>query len=330
MWSEAAAELGGKCTTLGPDFAEIEIDGARTYVMHNVCAIDDPVTLAVLHDKPLTHQILESAGLPTPQHRVFSLGQMGPAEEFLQEIGGDCVVKPSGGTGGGRGVTTGIRTPWQLARAAAAAAIYHDQLLIERQIDGTNYRLLYLDGELIDSFARRPPTVEGDGKSSISRLVHLHNDNRLRHGAGVSQVLLSVDLDMRRTLEKQGFSLRSVPAAGTQIILKTVINENAGADNSTATHLFCRSIIDDGKRTVEALRARFAGIDLVSRDPSVPLAENGGVILEVNGTPNLYYHYHKSDGAFPAAVHVLRRLLLDSSGISRNMSWLDFTLDSTV
>ena len=32
--------------------------------------------------------------------------------------------------------------------------------------------------------------------------------------------------------------------------------------------------------------------------------------LEVNGTPNLYFHYHKSDGCFPVAVHLLRRLLL--------------------
>ncbi len=44
--------------------------------------------------------------------------------------------------------------------------------------------------------------------------------------------------------------------------------------------------------------------------PRHPPAEAGGIILEVNGTPNLYFHYHKHDGCFPSAVHALTRLLL--------------------
>jgi hypothetical protein len=119
---------------------------------------------------------------------------------------------------------------------------------------------------------------------------------------------------MRRTLAKQGLSLRSVPAAGAAVTLKTAVNENCGADNSTATPLLCRSVVDDGRRAALALGARFVGIDLVTPDPGAPLAECGGVILEVNGTPNLYYHYHKQDGAFPAAVPVLRRLLGAADG----------------
>ena len=144
---------------------------------------------------------------------------------------------------------------------------------------------------------------------SLSRLVDRANDERLKHGSGISQVLLTVDLDMRRTLANQGLSLRSVPSAGTTVTLKTVVNENSGADNTTATSQLCRSIIEDGAKAVRALRVRFAGIDIVTRDPGVPLAESGGVILEVNGTPNLYYHYQKHDGRFPVAVHLLRRLL---------------------
>ena len=125
----------------------------------------------------------------------------------------------------------------------------------------------------------------------------------------MSQALLTVDMDMRRTLARQGLSLRSVPAEGTTVTLKTAVNENAGADNSTVTHLLCRSVVEDGARAVRALGVRFAGIDLITPDPGRPLAEAGGVILEVNGTPNLYFHYHKRDASFPVAVHALRRLL---------------------
>lgn len=319
-WREAAEQLGATWTLLAPSIGEIDRGGVRTRVIGNVSAIDDPVTLDVLHDKPLTHRILTAEGLAVPRHARFSLGDMAPAVEFLRATcaagGGDCVVKPAGGTGGGRGVTTGVRTRSHLARAAAAAAVYGDDLMIEQQIAGDNYRLLYLDGELIDAFVRRLPAVVGDGQSSVARLIHEANEERLRHGAGLSQVLLTVDLDVRRTLAKQGLSLRSVPAAGRSVTLKTVVNENCGADNSTATGVLCRSIVEDGARAVRTLRARFAGIDIVTPDPTVPLAESGGVILEVNGTPNLYYHYNKRDGSFPAAVHLLRRVLGDGGGPS--------------
>ena len=308
-WCEAAHELGATWTSLGSDISEINLGGHRTRVFHNVSAIDDPVTLAVLHDKPLTHRLLTAQGLRVPRHQTFSLDTIGSALEFMAAGKCQCVVKPAGGTGGGRGVTTGIGKPSDLARAAAAAAVYSDELLIEEQIEGENYRLLYLDGQLIDSFVRGRPAVVGDGTSTIAGLVRQANDQRLRTAAGVSQVLLTIDLDMHRTLAGQGYSLSSVPPAGTKLWLKTVINENSGADNITATHLLCPSVVEDGARAVRALGVRFAGIDLVTRDPGVPLAESGGVILEVNGTPNLYYHYKKKDGVFPVAVHLLKRLL---------------------
>ncbi len=308
-WREAAEELGGTWTQLVAGIAEIEIQGRKTRVDGSVSEVDSPVTLAVLHDKPLTHRLLAEQGLAVPRHACFTLKNIRPAIEFLNSSRGNCVVKPSGGTGGGRGVTTGIRRHSHLARASAIAAVYADDLMIEEQIAGDNYRLLYLDGELIDSFVRRLPTVIADGRSTIARLVDLANDERLKHGSGISQVLLTVDLDMRRTLANEGLSLRSVPAAGTTITLKTVVNENSGMDNTTATQYLCNSIIEDGAKAVRALRVRFAGIDIVTRNPSVPLVESGGVILEVNGTPNLYYHYQKHDGGFPVAVHLLRRLL---------------------
>jgi cyanophycin synthetase len=249
MWAEAAGEIGATCVPLTTGMSEIRLDGVRTRVFENVSAIDDPVTLAVLHDKPLTSRILRAEGIRVPEHVSFGLGDLAPAVEFLESRAGDCVVKPAGGTGGGRGVTTGIRCRSHLARAAAAAAVYADDLLIEEQLAGDNYRMLYLDGELIDAYVRRFPSVVGDGRSPVRRLVDGANDERVRSGGDVSQVLLTIDLDMQRTLARQGLSLRSVPPAGTPVTLKTVVNENAGADNRTATHLLCPSIVADGGRS---------------------------------------------------------------------------------
>lgn len=317
-WREAAARLGATYEPLGGGIAEIALGGARTRVIENTCPLDDPVTVAIAGDKALTYRLLAGQGLPIPRYARFTLEEIGRAADFLGASRRDCVVKPASGTGGGRGVTTGIRRRSHLARAAAAAAVYADDLLIEEQVEGDNYRLIYLDGVLLDAFVRKPPTALADGRSTVARLVRRANEERLRHGSGLSQALLTVDLDMRRTLAtKHGLSLRSIPAKGTIVSLKTVVNENCGADNVSAAHLLCDSVIADGARAAHALGVRLAGVDIITRDPGAPLAEAGGVVLEVNTTPNYYFHYHKRDGAFPVAVAVLERLLGDDPGPGR-------------
>lgn len=308
MWREAAQSLGATFAPIGCQISEIRLNGLRTRVLEYTTEIDSSITCALLHEKPLVHEILKRHDLPVPNYASFCLKDIAPALVFMRSRFHDCVVKPAHG-GMGRGVTTGIRSLRHLARAAAVASAYCDELLIEEQIRGDNYRLLYLDGQLIDAFVRWPPSVTGDGRSTVAALVRAVNQQRLQERAGLSQVLIPIDLDMRRTLAKQGLWLGAVPARERQVILKTVVNDNGGMDNASAMHLLDRSIVVAGQRAVEALKVRFAGIDIITTNPAVPLAESGGVILEVNGTPGMYYHYHKRDGAFPAALHVLRKLL---------------------
>ena len=157
------------------------------------------------------------------------------------------MVKPASGTGGGQGVTTGVRTPRQLARAAVLAAQAGGDMLLEEQIPGDNYRLLYLDGVLLDAIQRRPPAVVGDGRSSVRPLVEKANAERLRRGSAISQVLISMDMDMRHTLAAQGLALSSVPEAGAVVPVKTVISQNIAADNLTVTDRLCPSLVADGR-----------------------------------------------------------------------------------
>jgi cyanophycin synthetase len=308
VWREAAQDLGASIEALGLGTFEIRLGDQRTRVLHNSTAVDDLATHCVVRTKPVVYRLLEENGLPVPRHRAFTLADLGAAADFLDGAGRDCVVKPAAGTGGGQAVTTGVRTRWQLARAAWAACAPGGSAVIEEQAEGRNYRLLYLDGRLLDAVVRHPPAVTGDGTSTVYRLVQQANADRLRGQAEVSHSLLTVDLDMRRTLARQGLSLRSVPPRGAEVVLKTVINENRGADNVTATDLLCKAVVADGARAAAVAGVRLAGVDVVTPDPGVPLKEAGGIILEVNSPPGYFWHYRKRDGAFPVAVHVLRCL----------------------
>jgi cyanophycin synthetase len=308
VWEDAAAQLGASCKELGYGFCEIRRNGVATRVAHNRTGIDDPITISIALNKALVDRLLAEAGLPVPRHVIFTLRTLAKAGDFLAEIG-EGVVKPAGGTGGGNGITTGIRTPWQLAWAATLAARYDGEMLLEQQIPGNNYRLLYLDGVLLDAVKRCPPSVIGNGRCTIRQLVASANEARLRRGAALRQVVMTIDSEMRHTLTRQGLSLSSVPADGVSIPVKTVINQNFGSDNLTVTDGINPSIVADGARAAQLLGVRFAGIDIITRDHTVPLADSGGVILEVNAKPGFHCHYHKADGSFPMAVRVLERLL---------------------
>lgn len=311
LWKDAAAEVGATFQHLGEGICVLGRDGLTTRVRQNCTAIDDPVTLTIALNKALVYRLLAEEGLPIPRHISFTLSALSQAVAFLAEVNGDCVVKPANGTGGGEGITTGVRTRRQLARAATLAALSSSEMLLEEQITGDNYRLLYLDGVLLDAVQRQPPCVTGDGKSTLRRLVEQANAARLKRGSSRSQVLITIDPDMRHTLARQGLALSSVPPAGQVVPVKTVINQNFGADNVTVTDRLCPSVVEDGARAARCTGVRLAGIDIITRDPSAPLAETGGVILEVNTTPGFHYHYHKNDGSYPVAVRVLEQLFHD-------------------
>jgi D-alanine-D-alanine ligase-like ATP-grasp enzyme len=181
-------------------------------------------------------------------------------------------------------------------------------------VEGNVYRLLYLDGILLDAVMRRPSVVIGDGHSSIRVLLNRENQRRLQAGPTLAYALVTTGLEMRSTLAEQGFSLASVPKAGTRIKLKRVVNENSAEDNIAAGEFLCRGIVEEGAAASAAIGVRLAGIDIITPDPSVPLAQAGGVILEINTSPAFHHHYHRQGPPFPVAKHLLPILLRNSCG----------------
>jgi cyanophycin synthetase len=216
------------------------------------------------------------------------------------------VVKPAANTGGGVGVSTNVGTIRQLRTAIAWAAAFGPRIIIEEQIEGDCYRILFMDGEPIDSIVRYAPTILGDGKSTIRELVRRENRLRLKMGTTRAQVLIGTDPDLRNTLVNQGLTLYSRPGKAEVVPLKHAINENALYENASAHDLLCPAIFKSARQAVEVIGARLAAVDVICRDPSVPLESSGGVVIEVNTTPGLYHH-HISPSSAPIAERILTK-----------------------
>jgi cyanophycin synthetase len=307
MWGEAAAELGAELCNLGEGFFEIQRGARRTRVRRGRAMIDDPVTLQLAGNKPVVHRLLTAAHLPVPEFVGFSLGELGAAQRFVREMDGPCVVKPARNTGGGRGVTTHVETPREIRRAALQASLFCRSLVIERQVPGDVYRLLYLDGQLLDAVRRRPPYVVGDGRSSVRRLIELENHRRLQRGMRG----ISIGVDCRAALDRVGSSLRSVPAPGRKLVITGISNAGSEIDSESVLDLVGKDLREEGARAAGVLGVAFAGVDVITRDPGVSLHENGGCINEVNTTPGFKWHYHVRDPErrVRVAIPLLERLL---------------------
>lgn len=333
LWHDVAAEIGATIRSLDDGYLEITLGALVARVRNTHCTIDGRDVLARAGDKVLVHRLLGEAGLPAPEHATFTLATFDRARRFLAESPGDCVVKPGQDSSAGSGVTTLVRTPRDLVRAAADAAqvgarssraarsagrlrritatyaqLADVPLLIERQVPGGNYRLLYLDGVLVDAIRRGVPSVVGDGETTVADLFERLNADRIRVGGVIAQSLVKYDLDSERTLADQGLTMTSLPAAGKVVRIKTTINSSAADTNSPARDELCDAIVAQAAQAAELVGVRWAGVDVITPDPAVSLAESGGRILEVNTTPGLAMHYHGKPGQVDPAKELLRRL----------------------
>jgi D-alanine-D-alanine ligase-like ATP-grasp enzyme len=309
IWKEAAAALGAEIRELSRGVWELRRGAQQARVASHVTPLDSLLTGRLSRLKGLVYRLVSQAGLPVPQHCLFHCQDLAPARDFLEKTGRECVVKPAQGSSGGQGVTTQVRSANQLAWAAWFASRYDEELLIEEQHPGDNYRLLYLDGRLLDAVRRRPPTVVGDGRATVRQLLEQANARRLTQGAQLAHVPLRLDLDLRRTLARQGLSLRSIPAAGQRIVLKTATNENSWEDNEAVLHLVSPLLAAEGAQAAALVGARLAGVDVLTTDPGRSLKEAGGVLLEVNVPPGFYWHYCRQGGPpCPVAQYVLQAL----------------------
>ena len=310
LWRAAAAAIGeeAKFRELDDGFWEIRCRGRCTRLARGMVMLDNPVTVALAGHKPLVHRLLAAADLPVPPSHEFTLATIERAEAFLRDYGSPCVVKPARNSGGGEGVATHI-TRANLVRAALNASVHSRQIMIERQIPGDSYRLLYLHGRLLHAIRRHAPRVTGDGRSTIRQLIAAENARRDREG-GASVTRVETDLDLATSLGQAGYSLGSVPEAGALVVVKTAINDNATNDNVAVTGEIGAALRDEGARAAATLGLALAGVDVITRDPGVSLHRADGVILEVNAAPGLHHNYNVARPEdVDVAVPLLRCLL---------------------
>lgn len=318
MWRAIAAASGGHFKELADDLWEVEVDSTSTRIHNHELEFDNPVVMSLAGNKAAVHRLLGAAGLAIPAYEVFLLTRLEPAYEFLRAHPRGCVVKPVKGYGG-QGVTTHVQTPDELKRAALLASLYGYELMIEEQIPGESYRLLVLEGKVIHAVCRRGPRVRGDGRLTVRQLIEAENATR----RGQQRAELDIDRDCLFTLGYQQLTPDSVLPAGRECVVKSVndpvrkLAEVRTVYTETVTDLVCASVKREAEQAARIVGSDFLGVDVITTDPTVPLASVRGVINEVNTTPALHHHYDATREPFPAvAIPTLNAILRRKAAVA--------------
>lgn len=319
LWQEAAACVGAT-TKAGPSgLTEIRRGDSVTFVRHADLMLDSEITIRLMANKALSYGWLAAKGYRVTPHVAFTLKSINRADAFLATQNGPVVVKPADGTGGGRGITTGITSRSAMEAAARNAAGFHSDLLIETQLTGSSFRLLYFEGAFLDAVRRDSPQLTGDGKSTVRQLIEAETADRLEGRPIRALSPLVIDQECRNTLKSQGLTPAYTPHAGETLRIKLAVNENGARQNRIVRHDIHRDIIDAGARIVGELGVRFAGLDVTASDLSLPLSQTDAIFNEVNVNPGIHHHYLVANPEQSASVAptILERMFESGAGTLR-------------
>ncbi|NJO01766.1 MAG: cyanophycin synthetase, partial [Bacteroidia bacterium] len=227
---------------------------------------------------------LGTLGFPVPRGHVVT--RLSEALEVAELIGYPVVVKPVAGHKG-IGVTAHILSPAELEFACdkAVDAIPLDQpvrLIVESHIIGTDFRLLCVEGRFVAAVERHPPSVTGDGLSTIQQLVAKENASPARSDTPTSPLgKIQLDDAMSTYLAEQNLTMESIPAPGYRVYLRKVANLSAGGVSYDATRTIHPDNIILAQDIAQHFRLTCLGIDVMTTTLAKSWKDGNFGIIEI-------------------------------------------------
>ena len=252
------------------------------------------IAVDIAGDKDDTKNLLEDAQIPVPKGSIIR--DADELKEAIDSIGYPCVLKPLNGNHG-KGATTNIENFEQALTALEAAQKYGSRVICEKFITGYDFRLLCVNFKFVCAALRTPASVTGDGENTIQWLIDETNKDE-RRGYGHEKVLTQIRPDSFTTkiLAEKGYTLESVPPKGELVLVKPTANLSTGGTSTDVTEEVHPSNIFMAERISKIIGLDICGIDIMAPGLEVPIAENGGAVLEVNAAPGFRMHIEPSEG----------------------------------
>ncbi|MEA5577776.1 acetate--CoA ligase family protein [Anabaena sp. UHCC 0451] len=254
-------------------------------------------------------EFLERLGFPVPHGDIVV--SEAEALDVAREIGYPVVIKPVVGHKG-IGVTAGVQNSRELKSAydLVVLAIPEDEsirVIVEESISGNDFRLLCVNGKFVAATERRPPSVVGNGYSTIRELIRKENRKPERSDTPTSPMSkIVIDDAMERYLDEQRLSLDSILEKNCTIYLSQVANISSGGISINATNKIHPDNIILAEDIAQHFRLTCLGIDVIAKNIAHSWQLGNFAILEINAAPGILMHLNPAIGAsVDVPAHIL-------------------------
>lgn len=249
------------------------------------------LSVDIAGDKYLTKQMLLNQCIPVAYGEVIK----GFMHMLLtaKDIGYPVVIKPRYGNQG-KGVFVNLKNEEELIRAYKSICEKYDDILIEKYIQGEDFRICMVDYKVVAVSKRISPRVIGNGKDNILKLINDINLDKNR-GDGHEKPLtkIKVNDELVNYIRKNSYELSYVPKKGESVILRENANLSTGGTAIDYTDLICDENKKLCERVAKTIGLDICGIDVCCSDISKPI---DGVIIEVNAAPGIRMHEFPNEG----------------------------------
>lgn len=281
----AANSLHIPITPIGPEVYQFGYGSAARWMESTFTDRTGNLSVRMARDKVWASSMLRNAGLPVPQNQLVNNADS--AVEHANRIGFPVVIKPAD-LDGGVGVAANLDNDEEVRAAFHQAQKHSKNILVEKHIQGQDYRLTVINGKLLWAINRIPAGVTGDGVQTVAELVDRCNADPQR-GDGPHAPLKKIVLDeeSRQLLDKQQLQLQTIPPQGQFVQLRRAANVATGGMPVKVLDSVHPDNAALAIRAAEVLRLDIAGIDLLIPDIAQSWLESGGAICEINAQPQI-------------------------------------------
>lgn len=231
-------------------------------------------------DKYFASIILERAGIPTLGGRYFFLHdrhrahrppghERGDALDYFKVLGASAFAKPLTGSRGD--FAQAIHGEAAFLGYLGDVARSYDSVLIQPIVSGVECRIFLLDDEVVYCANKQPPSLAGDGSSTIRDLLAVHNAALRSHGLSSAAIAAGSDDCLGTVLPK-----------GEQWEIPGRMNFSAGGTMVFASPRAGSAAL--ARRAAAALGLRVAAVDLFT---DINGDADAVRVIEVNSNPSI-------------------------------------------
>jgi len=283
---QVAHEMGIPFQHLGLGVYQLGWGSRSRRLLRSVSDSDSLIGQILSGNKVVCAQVLSLYGLPVPTHQIIA--SVEDVTKHHQEIGFPAVVKPLNGARG-EGVFVDLINLQQLHAAYKKSALVakNSKVLLEKQVEGVCHRIFICNEEMLYAVLRGPMAVIGDGKHTIAELIMYEQARQLELPYQQGVTIPSLDEEAIQALMKQAYLPSDIPLQGISIELRLIESTEWGGIDVDVTGSIHPANVEIACLAAQAMGINMAGVDMISKDISVPWYMNGAVINEVNFSPLL-------------------------------------------